>query len=361
MALPSAWVLEKTGYKKGMSLGLIVMAVGAVIFIPAAYSRTYELFLIGLFVQGTGLALLQTASNPYVVVLGPAESAAKRISIMGICNKVAGVLAPIVLGAVLFTSGDNLIESVDILQGAEKAAALNELAQRVVNPYLIMMVVLIILAALVYFSSLPEVDADAEDEELAKSNLNKKSVFQFPHLFLGTFALFLYVGVEVIAGDTIISYANEAHGIPLSEAKFFASFTLGAMIIGYVVGIFTIPKYITQENALKVSAILGLVFGLIAIFGDGIVSVTAIALLGIANALVWPAIWPMALAGLGRFTKVGSSFLIMAIAGGAVLPPVYGYFADFDPQQAYWILIPCYLYILFFATKGYKIGRPTQP
>ena len=361
MALPSAWVLEKTGYKKGMSLGLIVMAVGAVIFIPAAYSRTYELFLVGLFVQGTGLALLQTAANPYVVVLGPAESAAKRISIMGICNKVAGVLAPIVLGAILFTSGDNLIESVDMLQGAEKAAALDELAQRVVNPYLVMMAVLILLGALVYFSSLPEVDADAEDEELAKTNLNKKSIFQFPHLFLGTLALFLYVGVEVIAGDTIISYANEAHGIPLSEAKFFASFTLGAMIVGYVIGIFTIPKYISQENALKVSAILGLVFGLAAIFGNALVSVSAIALLGIANALVWPAIWPMALAGLGRFTKVGSSFLIMAIAGGAILPPVYGYFADWDPQQAYWILIPCYLYILFFATKGYKIGRNTQP
>ncbi|HSP40309.1 MAG TPA: sugar MFS transporter [Gillisia sp.] len=361
MALPSAWVLEKTGYKKGMSLGLIVMAVGAVIFIPAAYSRTYELFLVGLFVQGTGLALLQTAANPYVVVLGPAESAAKRISIMGICNKVAGVLAPIVLGAILFTSGDNLIESVDMLQGAEKAAALDELAQRVVNPYLVMMAVLILLGALVYFSSLPEVDADAEDEELAKTNLNKKSIFQFPHLFLGTLALFLYVGVEVIAGDTIISYANEAHGIPLSEAKFFASFTLGAMIVGYVIGIFTIPKYISQENALKVSAILGLVFGLAAIFGNALVSVSAIALLGIANALVWPAIWPMALAGLGRFTKVGSSFLIMAIAGGAILPPVYGYFADWDPQQAYWILIPCYLYILFFATKGYKVGRNTQP
>ncbi|CAN5335697.1 sugar MFS transporter [soil metagenome] len=357
MALPSAWVLQKTGYKKGMSLGLLVMAVGAVIFIPAAYSRTYELFLLGLFIQGTGLALLQTAANPYVVVLGPAESAAKRISIMGICNKVAGVLAPIVLGAILFTSGDNLVETVDALQGADKAAALDELAQRVVNPYLVMMAILILLGALVYFSSLPEVDADAEDEVLAKTNLNKKSIFQFPHLFLGTFALFLYVGVEVIAGDTIISYANEAHGIPLHEAKFFASFTLGAMIVGYVIGIFTIPKYISQENALKVSAVLGLVFGFIAIFGDGFVSVMAIALLGIANALVWPAIWPMALAGLGRFTKVGSSFLIMAIAGGAVLPPIYGYFADWDPQQAYWIIIPCYLYILFFATKGYKIGR----
>lgn len=358
MALPSAWVLQKTGYKKGMSLGLLVMAVGALIFIPAAYSRTYELFLIGLFVQGTGLALLQTAANPYVVVLGPAESAAKRISIMGISNKVAGVLAPIVLGAILFTSGDNLVETVDALQGAEKAAALDELAQRVISPYLVMMGILLILSAWIYFSALPEVDADAEDEELALTNSAKKSIFQFPHLFLGTLALFLYVGVEVIAGDTIISYANDAQGIPLSEAKFFASLTLGAMIVGYVIGIFTIPKFISQENALKVSAILGLVLGLTAIFTDGFISVLAVALLGIANALVWPAIWPMALAGLGRFTKVGSSFLIMAIAGGAILPLIYGYFADmFDPQQAYWVIIPCYLYILFFATTGYKTGR----
>ncbi|WP_324720173.1 sugar MFS transporter [Salinimicrobium sp. HB62] len=356
MALPSAWVLQRTGYKKGMSLGLLVMAVGAVIFIPAAYARAYELFLLGLFVQGTGLALLQTAANPYVVVLGPAESAAKRISIMGICNKVAGVLAPIVLGAILFSSSDNLTETVETLTGVEKAEALDTLAERVINPYLVMMGILILLAALVYFSSLPEVDADAEDEELAKSNLSKKSIFQFPHVFLGTLALFLYVGVEVIAGDTIINYANEAHGIPLTDAKFFASFTLGAMIVGYVIGIFTIPKYISQENALKVSAILGIVFGVVAIFSPGIISVTAIALLGIANALVWPAIWPMALAGLGRFTKIGSSFLIMAIAGGAVIPPIYGLLADsWDPQQAYWILIPCYLYILYFATKGYKV------
>ena len=247
---------------------------------------------------------------------------------------------------------------MDALQGAEKAAALDELAQRVISPYLVMMGILLILSAWIYFSALPEVDADAEDEELALTNSTKKSIFQFPHLFLGTLALFLYVGVEVIAGDTIISYANDAQGIPLSEAKFFASLTLGAMIVGYVIGIFTIPKFISQENALKVSAILGLILGTTAIFTNGFISVLAVALLGIANALVWPAIWPMALAGLGRFTKVGSSFLIMAIAGGAILPLIYGYFADmFDPQQAYWVIIPCYLYILFFATTGYKTGR----
>lgn len=355
MALPSAWVLQKTGYKKGMSLGLVVMALGAVIFIPAAYSRTYEIFLLGLFVQGTGLAILQTAANPYVTVLGPIESAAKRISIMGICNKVAGAMAPIILGAFLFSSSENIGETINGLAGAEKITALNELAERVINPYLVMVGILILLAVMVYFSSLPEVDADAEDEDVAKSNVNKTSIFQFPHLFLGTFALFLYVGVEVLAGDTVISYAA-SEGIPLSSATIFTTLTLGAMIVGYVIGIFTIPKYITQENALKTSAILGLVFGCIAIFTDGFISVLSISLLGIANALVWPAIWPMALAGLGRFTKVGSSFLIMAIAGGAVIPPVYGYLADnWNSQQAYWILIPCYLYILFFATKGYKV------
>ncbi|GAB2762354.1 sugar MFS transporter [Salinimicrobium soli] len=356
MALPSAWVLQRTGYKKGMSLGLLVMAVGCLVFIPAAYSREYWMFLLGLFVQGTGLAILQTAANPYVTVLGPIESAAKRISIMGICNKVAGVLAPIILGAVLFSSSEDPGEAIAALAGEEKIAALNELAERVIDPYLVMMGVLILLALMIYFSALPEVDADAEDEAVAKSNLNKTSIFQFPHVFLGTLALFLYVGVEVIAGDTIISYANQAHGIPLNDAKFFASITLAAMIVGYVIGIFTIPKFVKQETALKISAILGIVFGLLAIFTNGFVSVFCISLLGLANAMVWPAIWPMALAGLGRFTKIGSSFLIMAIAGGAVIPPLYGYLVDIvNPQQAYWILIPCYLYIFYFATKGYKV------
>lgn len=357
MALPSAWVLKVTGFKKGMSLGLLVMAVGALIFVPAAYTRTYEIFLLGLFVLGTGLAVLQTAANPYITILGPIESAAKRISIMGICNKVAGALAPLVLGAIVFKNTDNLIEELELMDVAEKALVLNELSERVVVPYLIMMGVLIILAVWIYFSPLPEVDTDSEDEVVAKSNINKKNIFQFPHLLLGTLAMFLYVGVEVIAGDTVISYGAE-QGIPLMDAKAFTSYTLIAMIIGYIIGIFTIPKYIAQERALQVSALLGIILGLGAIYTNGFISVLLISLLGLANAMVWPAIWPMAIAGLGRFTKIGSSFLIMAIAGGAILPLFYGRLADmFDPQQAYWIVIPCYAFILFFASKGHKIGR----
>ena len=357
MAIPSSRVLKLTGFKNGMSVGLLVMAVGTIIFIPAAMSRTYFLFLLGLFVQGTGLAILQTAANPYITILGPIESAAKRISIMGICNKVAGVIAPIVLGAIALKDADELVARLDSLSLAEKAEQLDELSGRVITPYIIMTVVLIGLAVLIYFSALPEVETDSEDEDLEEINKNKTSIFQFPHLLLGTLALFLYVGVEVIAGDTVISY-GAAQGIEFETAKFFTSLTLGAMIVGYLIGIVTIPKYISQQKVLKISAILGVILGVAAILTNGIVSVLCISLLGLANALVWPAIWPLAIEGLGRFTKIGSSFLIMAIAGGAILPLGYGLLADkLDPKMAYIIVIPAYLYLWYFAARGYKVRK----
>lgn len=357
MAIPSSKVLKATGFKNGMSLGLVVMAVGTILFIPAAITRTYILFLLGLFVQGTGLAVLQTAANPYITILGPMESAAKRISIMGICNKIAGAIAPIVLGAIALKNADELVARLENMNIAEKTAELDALSERVIIPYIIMTVVLIGLAVLIYFSALPEVEADSEDEELAAANKDKTSILEFPHLLLGTLAMFLYVGVEVIAGDTVISYGMSL-GIETATAKFFTTFTLIAMIVGYLVGIVAIPKYITQEKALKFSGILGVILGGAALLTSGYVSVLCISLLGLANALVFPAIWPLALAGLGRFTKIGSSFLIMALAGGAVIPLLYGLLADeMNPHYAYMIVIPCYLYIWFFATSGHKVRK----
>jgi FHS family L-fucose permease-like MFS transporter len=357
MAIPSARVLKAIGFKRGMAVGLGVMAFGALIFIPAAMTRTYSLFLLGLFVQGTGLAILQTASNPYITILGPRESAAKRISIMGICNKVAGAIAPIVLGAITLKNVDVLKQQLLTMPAAEKAVQLNELASRVILPYICIIVVLIILAIAINFSHLPEIDTEHEDEAVAKANSNKTSVFDFPHLMLGALTLFLYVGAEVLAGDTIISY-GASQGIPLSTAKFFTTCTLVAMIAGYIVGIITIPKYLKQGTALKFSAIIGVVFSIIAILTSGYTSVLFIALLGLANSLMWPAIWPLAIADLGRFTKIGSSFLIMAIAGGAILPLIYGRLADvLNPQHAYFILIPIYLFILYYATIGSKIRK----
>lgn len=355
MAIPSAWVLKKTGFKKGMSVGLTIMAAGALLFIPAALIRTYGLFLLGLFVQGTGLAILQTASNPYITILGPRESAAKRISIMGICNGVAGAVAPIILGAVTLKDTDVIKNRLLTVDGMEKVRELDALAHRVIFPYLIMVSVLLVLAGLVYFSGLPEVDSSEDGEGATEDYHKKTSIFQFPHLILGVFTLFLYVGVEVISGDTIIGY-GASQGIAMSTAKFFTSGTLACMLVGYMIGIICIPRYISQQKALKVSSIIGMVFAITALSTKGYVSVTFVALLGLANSLMWPSIWPLAIADLGRFTKIGSSLLIMAIGGGAILPLIYGRLADlFSPHHAYWMLLPCYSVIWYYAYAGHKI------
>ena len=355
MAIPSAWILKRTGFKKGMGLGLVVMAIGVLLFIPAAMNRTYIVFLLGLFVQGTGLAILQTASNPYITILGPRESAANRISVMGICNGVAGIIAPIILAFVTLKDVDDLKTRLSMMPASKKIIELDALASRVILPYMIMAIVLVSLAILVYFSGLPEIDTGEEDDAVAAGNANKTSILQFPHLLLGVLTLFLYVGVEVIAGDTIINY-GVSQGINLSTAKFFSGCTLSGMLAGYIIGIIAIPKYLTQEKALKYSAVMGIVFALAALFTGGYISIACIALLGLANSLMWPSIWPLAIAGLGRFTKIGSSLLIMAIGGGALLPLLYGRLSDlFNPHTAYWMIVPCYLFIWYYAFHGHKL------
>lgn len=357
MGIPSSWLLKLVGYKKGMVLGLFIMALGALIFVPAAHHRVYAYFLVGLFIIGTGLAVLQAAVNPYVTVLGPIESAAQRISIMGICNKVAGGIGTFVLAKVLLLDIDKFEKSLVGLTTDAKALKLDELAARVILPYYCLAGVLVVLALLVWMSKLPEVDTDKEDAGLQLANSGKTSVFQFPNLVLGVMTLFLYVGVEVIAGDSIITFGKLQH-IPLEYAKFFTIFTLLAMVVGYIAGIIAIPKYIQQDVALRWSAVLGLVFSCGILVSDGYTAVTFLALLGLANAIMWPALWPLALDGLGRFTKIGAAFLIMAIAGGAIIPLLLGYLFDKFPehtQYAYSITLPCYAFILYYAAKGHKI------
>lgn len=356
MALPSSWILKKTGFKNGMTIGLFVMAVGTIMFIPAAQTRTYALFLFGLFILGTGLALLQTASNPYITIIGPRESAAKRISIMGICNKVAGALAPLILAYFILHDGDAFVEKLQTMEESIKVIALNELAARVIIPYIFMTAVLILLGIMIRFAPLPEIEEEVVEDTYDES-ITKTNIFQFPNLILGVIALFLYVGAEVIAGDTIIRYGISL-GIPIDTAKLFTSLTLVSMIVGYIIGILLIPRFLSQEKALAISAILGVVFSIAAIYSPAMLSVTFVALLGLANAIVWPAIWPLALHGLNRFIKTGSAMLIMAIAGGAILPLVWGKIADdYSPQLAYWVMIPLYVFIYFYAVRWYKLTR----
>jgi glucose/galactose transporter len=378
MALPSSWILKKTGFKKGMSAGLIVMALGSLVFIPAAMTRTFELFLTGLFIMGTGLAMLQTASNPYITIIGPRETAARRISIMGICNKLAGAIAPLILAYYIFNDGDAFLKSLEGMDATAKVAALDGLAGRVIGPYLVMAAVLTLLGLLIRFAPLPEVEAESESTEEFEANKGKANIFQFPHLILGALALFFYVGIEVVAGDTIIRYGLSL-GLPIDSSKYFTSLVLIAMVIGYVIGIILIPKVISQKNLLAVSAVSGIIFSSLAIMIPASASMSLpfidlmtfqhvelvipytvlfIALLGISNAIVWPAIWPLAIHGLGKFIKTGSALLIMSIAGGALMPLAWGAVSDAaGAQQAYWIAIPCYLMILFFAIHGHRVKK----
>ncbi|MFT5757460.1 MAG: FHS family L-fucose permease-like MFS transporter [Alteromonadaceae bacterium] len=374
MALPSAYILERIGYKNGMAVGLLVLVVGFLTYIPAAGSQEFTLFLFAQFIIGTGITLLQTAANPYVVKVGPSESAAVRIMFMGLMNKGAGVIAPIAFTAVVLGDLTGITAvSVGAMVEPEKAEMITRLSDGLVNPYIGMAIVFLILAALLKKSSLPEL-ANVNDHEADLDSGNgksKTSIMHFPSLILGALTIFVYVGTEVIAGDTIGLFASN---LGVANATSLTSYTMAFMLIGYTLGILLIPRFINQEKALIASAISGLIFSIFIVFSDtgsyavsellwgwaGIPTlpdtITFIALLGLSNALVWPAVWPLALEGLGKFTSKGSALLIMGISGGALLPLIYGMLSEsIDGQSAYWMVVPIYAFILFYAVKGHKM------
>ena len=373
MALPASYLLRKIGYRKGMSIGLFLMAAGALVFIPAAEARTYWMFLAGIFIQGTGMTVLQTAANPYITILGPIESGAKRIAIMGIANKVAGALGSVIFGAILLNGIDEVKDVISQVSAEEKATLLDQMADSVFMPYLVMAAVLFVLGLLMRRAPLPHVEAEASAEEETQSG-GKKTIFQYPHLWFGMLTLFVYVGAEVIAGDTIIAYGL-ALGISAAKAKFFTTFTLMAMVATYALGVVLIPKYLSQTKALQISAVIGLVLSFCIISTTGFTSVLFVAALGIANALVWPAVWPLTLDGLGKHTKTAAALLIMAISGGAIIPPLYGRLVDSGKEalidsgleaadalalaakESYYILIPCYAIIFVFAVWGQRLKK----
>lgn len=355
MSIPSSAILKRTGFVRGMSLGLVVMAIGSLLFIPAAASRNYMLFLVGLFIQGTGLALLQTAVNPYVTILGPIESAAKRMSIMGLFNKCAGMIGILLISSVLFSGMDELTAKIALLQGAELDAELDLLVARIKTPYIVITVLLLCLALMISFARLPEV----KNEETTDETGHEKSIFRIPYLWLGVLTLFLYVGVEVIAIDTLGLYA-ETQGISKDIAPKLGTFSLIALTAGYLLGIVLVPRYLSQAKALSCSAVLGFVFAILALATSGTASIVFIILLSFAHAMMWPGIWPLAIEKLGKHTALGSAFLIMAIAGGAVLPLVYGGLVDYlggNRHLPYAITLPCYAMIFYYSVWGHRIGK----
>lgn len=373
MTIPASFLLNKVGFKRGVEIGLWILATGAMLFWPAAMTRSYSMFLAALFTMCTALAILQTAANPFVTIIGPRESAARRISIMGICNKFAGVISPIVFAAAVIRPQDKitmkLVETGE-LTGAAKEQALDAMIQGVILPYMILAVVLFVFGILFYKSSIPDIDPNKDNKAEAEGLQDRKSILSYPYLVLGVLALFAHTGSQQISIATIIDYAGSM-GIDMLDAKIFPSFTLACIMIGYLAGIICIPKYISQQKALVVCTVTGLALSALVLLSQGVwvhfagmdarLSIWFLVLLGIPNSLIYAGIWPLAIKNLGKWTNLGSSILVMALCGNAVMTLSYGALADkVGLDQAYWLLIPCFAYMIFYSVWGYKIENWTK-
>ena len=362
MTIPAALLLNRTGLKKGGVIGLVILALGALLFWPAALTRTYGLFLLALFTMGTALAILQTVANPFVTIIGPEESAARRISVMGVCNKFAGIIAPLVFAALVIRPQDKV--TMDLigqgsLTGPAKEAALDELVCGVIPPYIVLAILLILFAIVFRHSALPDINP-GRDNLTSSGRTDRKSIFAYPYLILGVLALFAHVGSQQISISTIIGYAQSI-GMDLDAAKVFPSYTLGCILVGYLIGIITIPKYLSQQTALLICTVTGLVLSILVLAFPPRTSIWFLVLLGIPNSLIYAGIWPLAIKGLGRWTNLGSSLLVMALCGNAIMSLLYGLEADrLGEHTAYWLLIPCFLYMIFYAIYGHKIGKETK-
>ncbi|XQA79005.1 sugar MFS transporter [Xanthomonas sacchari] len=357
LALPSSLILKLTGMKKGLALSLLIMAIGAAIFGQFTNARSYVGAVSGIFIIGGGLALLQTAVNPYISILGPIDGAARRIALMGICNKVAGALATYGLAKVVLHGMEDFSTQIEQVLPAQKELLLQEFAGRIHGPYMAIAGILAVLSVAILFSPLPEISPETANASVSDER-SRDSIFAFPHVWLGALCIFVYVGAEVMAGDAIGIYGNSL-GLSLDYAKYFTIGTLACMLAGYLLGLVLIPKYISQEKYLSISACLGIVFSLCAMVTGGYVSVAFVAALGFANAIMWPAIFPLAIKGLGKFTEKGAALLIMGIVGGAAVPQLFAHLKEsFDFQVVFaGLMIACYLYILFFALRGHRVGQ----
>lgn len=335
---PASKTIAKIGYKRTMALSFLIFAAAFVLFVFSAKQESFILFLLASFISGAGNAYLQASVNPYITILGPIESAAKRMSIMGICNKLAWPVAPLFFA--LLVADQTNVQISDLYL-----------------PFYIIIAVFLLLGLISLMAPLPEVTAVGEDSSSAEDcpyAANKTSIWQCPHLLLGALTLFIYVGVETVSLATAVDYAK---ALGLDNPDYYAWIPSIGMVLGYICGIILIPKYLSQDMAMRICACIGIVGSLAIVLLPGAISIWAIFLMALGCSLMWPALWPLAMADLGKFTKSGSALLTMAIAGGAVVPTIFGFLQDgfLGPQGAYWLALPCFLFILYYGVAGYKI------
>ena len=359
MAIPAGMILKKWGYKNGIIAGLILAGIGAFLFVPAANSRTYELFLLALFIIGCGICILETAANPYAAILGDEKGASTRLNLGASINGLAVFIAP-VIGAKFILSGvEHTKDELLKMPVAEKLAYLNMESASVKTPYIIIACGFLLVAVLFYFFHLPEVKDDNKTAKLSEFI----KAFRHKHLSWAVFAQFAYVGAQVCVTSFFVRMAIKGGGVDEKTAGYYLGTIYGVLFLaGRFIGTL-LTKYIASHKLLTIYAVLAALLCLLAIFGNGSIVIYALGAMGFFMSIMFPTIFALGLVNLGHETKIGGSLLVMAIVGGAVFPFIMGRIIDLyndNIQVGYIVPLACFLGIIYFGIRGYKVQEPEQ-
>ncbi|WP_417939438.1 L-fucose:H+ symporter permease [Flavobacterium sp. RS13.1] len=354
MAIPSGMLIKRFGYKNSIITGLLVFAIGAFLFVPAANSRTYELFLFALFVIGCGLTILETSANPYAAILGPAESSSFRLNLAASFNGLAAMLGPI-LGGIFILSGINYTPAeMAEMPDTAKTAYLLEEASAVKLPYIILGSVLVLVAIIFYFMHLPSMKSKQTENEVKPGFF---SVLKFSHLSWAVVAQFFYVGAQVCVTSFFVRIAQKEAGLDEKTAAYYLGIYGLLFMIGRFSGTFFL-KFVKDYVLLSIYCIISALLCLVAIYGSGIIVIYALGGIGFFMSIMFPTIFSLGLVGLKSNTETGSSWLVMSIVGGAILPYAMGTLIDMkhdDIQSGYIIPLVCFVIILYFGIFGHKV------
>jgi FHS family L-fucose permease-like MFS transporter len=354
-ALPAGRLLEKIGYKKGIVAGLVTCATGALLFIPAASIQVYGLFLFASFVMACGQGVLEVAANPYVTLLGPAESSERRLNLAQSFNAVGAVVTPFIGSAFILSALEYSPEKLTTLSPAQMAAYRTAVVSTVRIPYLVIAAIFLIYAVVISFSRLPEIGATDGNAKQESTGEELRDIWRYKHLVKGVIAQFFYVGAQIGVASFVIRLAQ--HTVPGMLQK-DASFYLKLHLIGFMVGRFSgsyIMKRVPAARLLSLFSLSTLVCLLVVLLGDGLAPLWAVVLIGFFHSIMFPTIFALSIKQLGRYTKLGSSLLVASIVGGAIFPVIMGSISDHSNiRVAFIVPLICQVYVLYFAARGYR-------
>ncbi len=358
MSLPAGRLVARVGYKNGIVAGLVIAGIGALGFWPAASLRIYDAFLASLFVLATGITILQVAANPYVALLGPEQTSSSRLTLAQALNSLGTTLAPLFGGHLILSTAVRTTEQIDALPVAEQLAYRAAEAQSVQGPYVGLAVALVLLAVFVFLFRLPKLADVAESSE--PGNHSVFDALRRPHLLFGVLAIFFYVGAEVSIGSFMVNYLSlpEIGGITEQQATQYVSAYWGAAMVGRFAGAWLLAR-LSPRRLLTSFAMLNVLLLLLTLASSGKVALYCLVATGLFNSIMFPTIFALSIERLGPLTNKGSSLLIMAIVGGAVLPLLQGVLADrIGLHYSFLLPVICYMYIIFYGHIGSRLRDP---